>query len=429
MILSSGEMQSLYWPSISPRNSSKHTFENTHSKNESHEKGLDDMLRVAKKTLRPQGSFNAEFWAETAEFNNIMIQRAETERNISLQDFKGPRSEWETTEEAKSILERIKAYKVQRRICDQRSEKVGEKGSHSLRASFVKLFTTSQMGLEIKDTGAGKRDGKLQIQVRKATIDAYGSRHPTEEDLLWCPILERWTPESEMTAAPLFAWMHGQDTMDAIFGTTDTPELFSPKNGLMISTCIEKYFDSGKIVLVPDIPEHASIIDIKGWVKRDPRQYKIRILDPNWKKLDKLIHPWIGLKWSALQDRRLVFKTQFRPRARYVYFHYCVQVLRHIWQQETPDAIGVLTDEEGKPFWATPSKYMSKNMLRAFVEELGHEYEGLIDCGPSLPWDRGDPNLLLELASKQVTAGEDNRGENYEYTDDDESDEDTEEHH
>jgi len=386
------------------------------------------MLRVAKKRLRPQGSFNAQFWADAAEFNNIMAQRAETERKVSLQDFKGPRSEWETSEEVKSTLERIKAYKVQRRICNQRSEKLREKGSRSLRASFVKLFTTSKMGLGIKDTGAGKRDGKLQSQFRKAMIDAYGSRHPTEEGLLWCPILERWTPEKEMTAVHLFSWMHGQDTMDAIFGTTDTPELFSPKNGLMISTCIEKYFDSGKIVLVPDLPERASIIDTRGWIKRDPRQYKIRIIDPNWKKLDKPVHPWIELKWSALQDRRLVFKTQFRPRARYVYFHYCVQVLRHIWQQETPDAIGVLNDDEGNPFWATPSKYMSKNMLRAFVEELGHEYGGLIDCGPSLSWDR-DPNLLLELASNQVTAGEDNSSENDEDTDDDESDEDTEEHY
>ncbi|KAJ9298211.1 hypothetical protein DTO271G3_3816 [Paecilomyces variotii] len=421
-------MQSLSRQSIPPRNSSKRAFEDTHSKTESHEKDLDDTLRVANKWLRPQASFNAEFWAEAAEFN-IMAQRAETERNISLQDFKGPRSEWETTEEAKSILERIKAYKVQRRICNQRSEKLGEKGSCPLRARLVKLCTTSRMRLGIKDTGAGKRHGKLQSQFRNAMIDAYGSRHPTEEGLLWCPILERWTPEKQMTAVYLFAWMHGQDTMDAIFGTTDAPELFSPKNGLMISTCVEEYFDSGKIVLVPDIPERASVIDIRGWIKRDPRQYKIRILDPNWKKFDKPIHPWIEPKWSALQDRRLVFKTQFRPRARYVYFHYCVQVLRHIWQQETPDTTGVLNDEEGKPFWATPSKYMSKDMLRAFVEELGHEYEGLIDSGPSLSWDRGDPNLLLELASNQVTAGGNTSSENDEDTDENESDEDTEEHH
>jgi hypothetical protein len=49
--------------------------------------------------------------------------------------------------------------------------------------------------------------------------------------------------------AILFPWMHGQDTMDAIFGQTQPAELFSPKNGLLISKKVEKYFDSGKIVL------------------------------------------------------------------------------------------------------------------------------------------------------------------------------------
>jgi hypothetical protein len=47
-----------------------------------------------------------------------------------------------------------------------------------------------------------------------------------------------------MTTSHLFAYMHGQEAMDAIFGKTETPELFSPKiNGLLI----EESFDSGKI--------------------------------------------------------------------------------------------------------------------------------------------------------------------------------------
>lgn len=45
---------------------------------------------------------------------------------------------------------------------------------------------------------------------------------------------------------------------------------------------------------------------------------------------------------------------------------FVVQVIRRIWQQETTDRIGILNDEERKPFWAAPTKYMSKKGPRVF---------------------------------------------------------------
>jgi HNH endonuclease len=180
---------------------------------------------------------------------NLMRARAEVGRKISLRGFSGPEAVWQTTEEAKKLFQQIKAHQVKSQICNQRSGQLTEKGDRSMRASFMKLFTTSKMGLGIKDTGASKRDGKLQTDFRKEMIKVYRSQHKSE-DLLWCPIVGKWTNPKDMKAAHLFA--HGQDTMDAIFGETKTPELFSPKNGLLISSWIEDIFDSGKLVLVPD---------------------------------------------------------------------------------------------------------------------------------------------------------------------------------
>ncbi|KAK2766747.1 hypothetical protein FQN54_006061 [Arachnomyces sp. PD_36] len=37
--------------------------------------------------------------------------------------------------------------------------------------------------------------------------------------------------------------------MNAIFGATDSPELFSPRNGLTVSNAIEEHFDSGFFVI------------------------------------------------------------------------------------------------------------------------------------------------------------------------------------
>jgi hypothetical protein len=142
----------------------------------------------------------------------------------------------------------------------------------------MKLFTTSKMGLGIKDTGAGKRRQRVQMDFRNQMIELYGSKEP-DESSFWCPILGRYCDPRHMKAGHLFAAMHGQDTRDAIFGEMKTPELYSPGNGLMISSFIEDNFDSGKLAIVPDLSDNQTKNDLKSWIKKGPRGYKIRVLD------------------------------------------------------------------------------------------------------------------------------------------------------
>jgi hypothetical protein len=141
--------------------------------------------------------------------HNIMLARAEVQQKFSLKEFGGAEAIWQTTEEAKALFEKIRAHKVQQKICNRRSEELAEKGRRCLSASFMKFFITSRMGLGIKDIGAGKRDGKLQTNFRKDMINAYGSQHKNE-DLLWCPIIGKWNRPQGMRAAHLFAYIHRQ---------------------------------------------------------------------------------------------------------------------------------------------------------------------------------------------------------------------------
>ena len=60
--------------------------------------------------------------------------------------------------------------------------------------------------------------------------------------------------------------------MDAIFGAQENPELFSPLDGLLISTAAEEKIDSALILLVPDA-DHASDRETTS-----PKEYKIRVL-------------------------------------------------------------------------------------------------------------------------------------------------------
>ncbi|RAK95443.1 HNH endonuclease signature motif containing protein [Aspergillus ibericus CBS 121593] len=371
---------------------------------ETEQRRLNDSLRVAKKRLKAQGSFNPQFWSRAAEVEGILLERIKVERKISLRDFSGPEAEWQKTEEAKMLFEQIRAHEVTTAACNKRIEQLEPRASwgRRLRASFMKLFTTSKMGLGIKNTGAGERDGRSQTQFRTDMIEVYGSRNPERDEYLWCPIMGKYFHKRLMTAAHLFAYMHGQDTMGAIFGVTKTPELFSPRNGLMMASFIEDVFDCGKIVIVPDLPDRPKLAELLAWLGQETREYKVRILDQNWKLLGKTIELGSQMTYRELDGRRLQFKTAFRPAARYIYFHYCLQVLRRAWQENTDGTPGAtIRDEMGKPFWGTPGRYLPKNMLLALVEELGHDYKDLL-CGAS--GQKGEEGLLVEVAAKQVKA-------------------------
>lgn len=83
--------------------------------------------------------------------------------------------------------------------------------------------------------------------------------------------------------------------MDAIFGTRKTPELFSARNELLISSIVEEVFDSGKITIVAGLRDQPQTVEILSWHQRSTREYKLRIIDRTWDRLDRLIVPFTGM--------------------------------------------------------------------------------------------------------------------------------------
>lgn len=53
------------------------------------------------------------------------------------------------------------------------------------------------------------------------------------------------------TAAHIFPWKQGQETMTKIFGEEAKHEMFSINNGLLMSTPAENKLDKGLFVIVP----------------------------------------------------------------------------------------------------------------------------------------------------------------------------------
>ncbi|KAL8889062.1 MAG: hypothetical protein Q9215_003602 [Flavoplaca cf. flavocitrina] len=72
-------------------------------------------------------------------------------------------------------------------------------------------------------------------------------------------------------------------------------------------------------------------------------------------------------------------------------------MLQRSWNLEKKER--ALKDKLGKPFWATPGRYMRERMLGALVEEMGHEYEGLLAGAIE---EGGSRDTLLCVATQQI---------------------------
>ncbi len=299
----------------------------------------------------------------------------------------------------------------------------------SKRRAFLELFITSPVGLGVNTTGRGRRDPSDQSRFRAACIREYASKHPDpRRPSLWCPILKTWVHERDTTAAHIFAYMHGQDVMNSVFGSMESPELFSPLNGMIISTYVEDKFDRGFMAIVPRLPDHPTVAQMSLWNNSKPKQYKICILNFADADIDNFIGSTSDQTWRDLHDSPVKFKNDFRPRARYLYFHYCMQILRRAWGADNKSGQRI-KNEFGKGYWGTIGPYLPKSMLLAFVEELGHEYKDLLvgSVDDKTTTSQEDRDLLLAVASNQVKASKNPTGENEDSDADSDEDEDEDE--
>ena len=79
-----------------------------------------------------------------------------------------------------------------------------------------------------------------------------------------------------------------------------------------------------------------------------------------------------------LGGKRLFFRNDMRPRARYLYFLFVVAQLKLAWRHEyRNNPANVLKKQLGKGFWATKGRYLKRAFLLAIAEEIGHDTRDL----------------------------------------------------
>lgn len=185
---------------------------------------------------------------------------------------------------------------------------------------------------------------------------------------------------------------------------------------------------AGFLAIVPDVDDPSSREMVDAWHRIEPKPYKTRVLDPDGKGMDVYLPGGKGhfsckgerKRYRDLDNKPLSFRSNHRPRARYLYWRYCTSMLRKSWRTPNTTGTEVLIKEIKRPYWGTRGPFMKKGMLMAFVEKMGHEYkelmEGAIDDGSNED-GKSDP-LALVASSRAIRATLKDGGEEEEEEDD-----------
>ena len=109
--------------------------------------------------------------------------------------------------------------------------------------------------------------------------------------------------------------------------------------------------------------------------------------------------------WNEFEGKRIQFSSNHRPHARYFSWQNYKTMLSQSWKGKDNGAKDAQMRGRGKKFWGTRGPYIKNRILLAFVEQLGYDYEALIENAivktknNNVP--ESDPFALL-LASAEI---------------------------
>lgn len=331
------------------------------------------------------------------------MKQVEVRRRIAIRDFLQIPLKlgeaWPRTGPAKEMLCEWKGYNLEKKMYMKQAARLRDEAldNRPRARRFIELFTTLTND---NKCGAGSQDFAEQRRFRQKTIAAYNAKQPhlLSEDL-WCPILCNYFPPSAMKATQIFSHRHGQKLMDEIFRPEEGQEngLFTPYNGLLMTAEAEERFRKGLFVIVPSLKTNDLLEEIGQWQASGPESYKIRVVDRKAYPMTRSPTGWLEKRWNDLDGRELEFRSDHRPRPPYLYFHYCVTMLRRSWCHTEHET--VLQDRLGKRFWDIPGPYLRQRQLSALAEEIGND--GILEGAGSEAHD--DEEVDRDDESDQIT--------------------------
>ena len=348
-------------------------------------------------------SCSTEYWIDVKKIKENELQSVRLQRSISMldmhmnEDEQASIDQWKAIPQGQAMVIKENVLKTQLKILEGHKEKAEaqeqeqkKNSASSVSKAFFVNFISSPLGLNIKGVLRQNRSRKLQQQFADELMEKMDSRHenPQCEDC-WCPIMGRY---AEVTlAGHLFPVVHGDDNMTAIFGPAELDrvigkpesgksELFRAVNGIYWSKKAELRFSEGMFVIVPDLDDNAPIDEAKAWQTMAIKEYKIKVLKPDCREMKNQIdaNGDPTRTWASRDGQRIKWKSDFRPRARYLYWAYISTMFKLSFQDKKAQ-VDNPAKIFGKRFWGTAGSYIKKSQLQGFVRALGAEYEPVLD--------------------------------------------------
>ena len=389
-------------PTIPVRSSSKKGKKPTLEALVGEKRKLDEETDGFRKEIKLSSSFDSKFWQDLRVVEEKRLESNRLQHKISMETMKMDYDDadavikWRNTEEGTINLQKEAALVKKVDLIAKHQAKLAQTASNydtSLRRAFTNFFMGATTGLGLYNP-RGDRPDVLQTQFRNELKELMGTRNTESSRHWWCPIQSRWT--EAIVAGHLFPSMSGPEAMTAIFGETKmlkdksdptkgTSELYRAVNGILWSQAAETRFSLGYFVVVPDLDDNATPAEVQAWQEMPVKEYRIRVLRPNAQKMKEPIVPGEPKTWRDLDGKRLDFgEKKFRPRARYVYWTYISTMLKHAFNRKREAQANlpftqIASQEVGKKYWGSTGSYIKKSQLLGFVEEMGHQYEHLLE--------------------------------------------------
>lgn len=199
------------------------------------------------------------------------------------------------------------------------------------------------------------RDPDAEQSFQKNVLKAYDAGGRINR---WCVISGQYQDTSIVKAAHIVRHNVGELSARHLFGPPDDKDghLMAAKNGIPMHYWYEQALDDGRLIIVPD---------------GDPKngRWKVYCLDdPDAQPMTRTI-----LLGRKLHGRSLQFQNDFRPAAGYLYFAFCMSVLRrqrHGFPRWWRDYIA--GDPGNMKVWATLGRYLRCSTICKIAHQVGH---------------------------------------------------------
>lgn len=135
------------------------------------------------------------------------------------------------------------------------------------------------------------------------------------EEGLWCPIFQQYCRPDSVKAAHIVPYSIGEYNCQYLFGNDEAGKehFFDDGNGLLLHKDLEAVLDNAQIAIVPKDTDNTSADEL------------VVVLDP---AILKRKGSYGSPPWGDLAGRPLLFRRSQRPRLRYLYFKFLMNLMR-----------------------------------------------------------------------------------------------------